>query len=858
MSVTPSPIGGFAAQFFDNNGQPLSGGKIYTYAAGTTTPQATYTSAAGATPHSNPIVLDSAGRVPGGEIWLTDGLVYKFVIETSTGILIGSYDNITGVNSNFVNYTVQEEVITATAGQTVFNLSTINYTPGTNSLSVYIDGVNQYAGDSYLETDSTTVTFTSGVHVGGEVKFTTAVMLSTGVTTADLVSYTPPFTGSVGASVENKLAQYISVTDFGGSLAAAVAAASSTATTLVINDAVTLSTTLTVPANVTLRFENTGLITLTGGARLFVNGAVEADRLQQIFSCGLFTNNITASIDANSLVITAVSSNTVAPGQIVTGAGLRDGIQIFQEYGTTGTGTYAINGYNGIVASQAMTLVSSPVIFGAGTVEEVYPTWFGAVNDGVTDSTTAVNLAVYSQTWGGTVRFPAGGYVVTDITVLHPGMTVKGDGANNDYSGSPPPALSTMSTIFVTADDASAFVISERCNQVNIRDLVFSSKNPPYLSGGNYAPYGTNRRAIRYEGHAPQGIFGGVIDSCQFFGFASAILANDSWAGVGDGVGAAGTYWNGTSSVPYYDWQINPLDIRNCQFVGNTYGVLVNSNNCDAWRFLDSVFILPPNSSGVHLLRCGFIKLDNCFAFAGNLTNTEFVNLIGNGTAALDNVTLDNCQAENCSHFINFASGSTNTTPPQINVRNSIHQISADVYLGSPCEYNSQNNHIMSYVYVDSANVRVNSINDKFQYLNFSSGPTWGVVVVSGDADTINTYVPGRNPSSALGSNACFNGSAIHAEPNVRTDDNYAVTAKDVTVVINRASPTTVVLPPGVEFPGRRIRIVTRQAYAVVSSQSNITPLIGGATTNAILSGTAGKWADLESDGTYWVITACN
>lgn len=215
MSVNPSPIGGFAAQFFDNNGQPLSGGKIYTYAAGTTTPQATYTSALGTTPHANPIVLDSAGRVPGGEIWLTDSLIYKFVIETSTAILIGSYDNITGVNSNFVNYTVQEEVITATAGQTVFNLSTINYTPGTNSLSVYIDGVNQYVGDSYLETDSNTVTFTAGLHVGAEVKFTTAVQVTTNTIDAANVSYIPPFAGGVGTNVEDKLAQYVSVKDFG-------------------------------------------------------------------------------------------------------------------------------------------------------------------------------------------------------------------------------------------------------------------------------------------------------------------------------------------------------------------------------------------------------------------------------------------------------------------------------------------------------------------------------------------------------------------------------------------------------------------------------------------------------------------
>jgi len=97
-TVNLSPLGGAASQFLDNNGVILSGGKIYTYAAGTTTPQATYTSASGVTPHANPIVLNSAGRVPGGETWLTDGLVYKFSIETSTGVLLGTYDNISGIN----------------------------------------------------------------------------------------------------------------------------------------------------------------------------------------------------------------------------------------------------------------------------------------------------------------------------------------------------------------------------------------------------------------------------------------------------------------------------------------------------------------------------------------------------------------------------------------------------------------------------------------------------------------------------------------------------------------------------------------------------------------------------------------
>lgn len=100
MTVNLSPLAGAAAQFFDNNGVILSGGKIYTYAAGTTTPQAVYTSSAGTTPHANPIVLDSAGRVPGGEIWLTDGLFYKFVLETSAAILLGTYDNLDGINAS--------------------------------------------------------------------------------------------------------------------------------------------------------------------------------------------------------------------------------------------------------------------------------------------------------------------------------------------------------------------------------------------------------------------------------------------------------------------------------------------------------------------------------------------------------------------------------------------------------------------------------------------------------------------------------------------------------------------------------------------------------------------------------------
>jgi len=97
MAVSLSPIGGAGWQFFTSTGAVLTGGKLYTYAAGTTTAVATYTSSSGATAWSNPIVLDSAGRVSGGgEIWLTVGVSYKFVLKDSNDVLIGTYDNIFG------------------------------------------------------------------------------------------------------------------------------------------------------------------------------------------------------------------------------------------------------------------------------------------------------------------------------------------------------------------------------------------------------------------------------------------------------------------------------------------------------------------------------------------------------------------------------------------------------------------------------------------------------------------------------------------------------------------------------------------------------------------------------------------
>ena len=152
MAVFLSPVGGVAAQFFNNSGVILSGGKLYTYAAGTTTPQATYTSSSGNTNHTNPIILDSAGRVPGGEIWLSSA-TYKFVLNTSADVLIATYDNVFGIGA--ASYQIQN--FTGTGSQTVFTLNTSSF--GENYTFVYINGV--YQNKNTYDVAGTSLTFST-------------------------------------------------------------------------------------------------------------------------------------------------------------------------------------------------------------------------------------------------------------------------------------------------------------------------------------------------------------------------------------------------------------------------------------------------------------------------------------------------------------------------------------------------------------------------------------------------------------------------------------------------------------------------------------------------------------------------
>lgn len=104
--------------FFDENGDPLTGGLVYTYVAGTSTPKATYTDSTATTQNTNPVVLDSAGRA---SIWILGS--YKFVVKDSLGNTIRTTDNVTSFSTVAASAPAYFETFSGNGAQTVFTTS---------------------------------------------------------------------------------------------------------------------------------------------------------------------------------------------------------------------------------------------------------------------------------------------------------------------------------------------------------------------------------------------------------------------------------------------------------------------------------------------------------------------------------------------------------------------------------------------------------------------------------------------------------------------------------------------------------------------------------------------------------------
>ncbi len=198
MSNNGTPMPSPYQTIFDTNGDPVSGGLVWTYISGTSTPLSTWTTAALSVANTNPIVADSAGRFVA---FLSPGSSYKFVYETAAtppahGTIIRTVDLVSAVPSSSANLD-----ITGTAGESLALGSAVYLSDGSGGKTVgnwYLaDSGTAYSSSSALVVGMTVAAISSAasgtIRILGQVPGLTVVAGSTYyIGTAGAITITPP------------------------------------------------------------------------------------------------------------------------------------------------------------------------------------------------------------------------------------------------------------------------------------------------------------------------------------------------------------------------------------------------------------------------------------------------------------------------------------------------------------------------------------------------------------------------------------------------------------------------------------------------------------------------------------------
>jgi hypothetical protein len=415
-------------QYFDANGTPLAGGMVYYYIPYTTTAKNTWQDINLSILNTNPIILDAAGEC----IAWGAGAYRQQVYDVNNNLIWDQYTyGISPTGSNFVS---QEEVQTATQGQTAFSLTTITYTPGINSLVVFVNGSKQLVGTNYTETSGTVVTFVTGLNAGDVVDFYASLpATSQNMSNAVTVAYYPPFTNSVATNVQAKLAQTVSVKDF-GAVGDGTTDDTTAITTAIANSPLgcdvlfpaapngyLISSTINLNRNVRLVFEgaravnNTGLpgsyllkksTMTTSGLNITINGAT-------VYGGGIVGQS--GNTD-NGITITA---NNVILDQVCAISCGNDGIRIGQDASGTNSNIFKLinpvcsyNGRHGIYINDnnsgapnanAGTIITPFCQSNAGNGITVANSWFNTIVGPLCEANTTNGIQFQSGSDSNTV-----------------------------------------------------------------------------------------------------------------------------------------------------------------------------------------------------------------------------------------------------------------------------------------------------------------------------------------------------------------------------------------------------------------------------------------------------------------------
>jgi hypothetical protein len=147
--------------------------------------------------------------------------------------------------------------------------------------------------------------------------------------------------------------------------------------------------------------------------------------------------------------------------------------------------------------------------------------------------------------------------------------------------------------------------------------------------------------------------------------------------------------------------------------------------------------------------------------------------------------------------------------------------------------------------------------------LDINKTATGGIIIKTGNSTgtiALKTNNSDRLVCKADGtvtiSGALDTSNMIAKAPVTKTANATLTTESDV--ICNGTATITLTLPAAASYVGRSLRIKTIAAFTVVSASSNVVPLASATAGTAILAATAGKYAELVSDGTNWTIMQAN
>jgi hypothetical protein len=314
MSAYLAPGFGAGFQAFSNSGAVLAGGLLYTYQAGSTTAQATWTTSTQLVQNTNPVVLNSAGR-PANEIWLQGGSAYKFVLADSVGNILATWDNVPGTND--ANYNAFSEWVAFGSAPTY--VSSTSFTVSGNQTSTL--QVNRRVQCNLVGSTIYATILTSSYNSGTGLTTITLTLDSSGLD-ATLYGFSYGFMSATNTSLPaGSYAPTVSPTFTGNPTAPTQAAADNStklATDAFVQTAATgaVSVSVTGSANVTLTSAQYGvrIVTLTG----VLTGNISVDWASQAgvwfvqnATTGSFSITLKANVSDTGVTITQGTAKQV-------------------------------------------------------------------------------------------------------------------------------------------------------------------------------------------------------------------------------------------------------------------------------------------------------------------------------------------------------------------------------------------------------------------------------------------------------------------------------------------------------------------------------------------------------------------